>query len=139
MKKQAKNQQASLRLKNLNTFFAVFGSFITAIFSIFQYFFGTSNLFDISACIAGLLILALTYFLCCSNKASKAKRFWKYLEICSEPIGIINPLVLVLSILLAVVNSFELMVICCGLLVCHIGIYIVAIDKCNSSINKNQQ
>lgn len=129
-------QIAEHKLKNINLFFAAYGSFLTGLFSIFQYFFAQYKLFVIISAISGLCILGITYFLAYSRWATTLHNFWIYIEKCADSVGVLNPIVLAISIILTVTQSFEFLIICIGFTALHFIIYVIAICK---SLNKNKK
>lgn len=129
-------QIAEHKLKNINLFFATYGSFLTGLFSIFQYFFNQYTLFNIISSISAILILGVTYFLAYSKWATTFNNFWIYIEKCADAVGVLNPIVLALSIMLSVSKSFELLIACCILTAAHFPLYLIAGYKCFNKKNK---
>lgn len=129
-------QIAEHKLKNINLFFAAYGSFLTGLFSIFQYFFAQYKLFVIISAISGLCILGITYFLAYSRWATTLHNFWIYIEKCADSVGVLNPIVLAISIILAVTQSFEFLIICIGFTALHLILYVIVICK---SLNKKKK
>ena len=129
---KGKSQIAEKKLKNINIFFSAYGSFLTGLFCIFQYFFNKYNLFSIISIISALLILGITYFLAYSKWITKFETFWTYVSNCANSVGILNPLMLAISIMLSVSQEIELLGMCIAMSALHLILYTLAFSKQSS-------
>ena len=126
-KKDSKITEA--KLNNTANFFAAYGTFLTGVFCILQYFGRNNKMLNIVTMIGALLILLVTYFLTRSNWCVKFTGIWNYVKLCADVISIINPIMLAISISLAVSPVLELLLVCLGLEIAHLFVYILAIGK----------
>ena len=135
MKKSTKNQNkdesqiAEKKLKNINIFFSAYGSFLTGLFCIFQYFFNQYDMFSTISFFSALLILGITYFLAYSKWVTKFETFWRYVSNCANAVGILNPVMLAISIMLSVSQEIELLLICIVMSVGHLILYAMVFSK----------
>lgn len=129
---KGESQIAEKKLKNINIFFSAYGSFLTGLFCIFQYFFNKYNLFSIISIVSALLILGITYFLAYSKWVTKFETFWTYVSNCANAVGILNPLMLAISIMLSVSQEIELLGICIAMSCLHLILYTMAFCKHSS-------
>lgn len=123
-------QTAENKLKNINIFFAAYGSFFTGLFSIFQYFFAQYKYFNVISLVSALLILGITYFFAYSKWATTFSYFWMYIEKCANTVGILNPIILAISIMLSVSKSLGFLLICIVLTAMHFILYLIVGCKC---------
>lgn len=130
---KGESQIAEKKLKNINIFFSAYGSFLTGLFCIFQYFFYKYNLFSIISIISALLILGITYFLAYSKWVTKFETFWTYVSNCANAVGILNPLMLAISIMLSVSQEIELLGLCIAMSALHLILYTLAFSKHSSN------
>lgn len=80
--------------------------------------------------------MGITYFLAYSKWATTLQKFWIYIEKCADSVGVLNPIVLAISIILTVTQNFEFLIICIGLTALHFILYVIVIFK---SLNKNKK
>ena len=142
MKRNEKRKEdsniAEAKLNNTANFFAAFGTFLTGVFCILQYFGRNNKLLNIVTIIGALLVLLATYFLTRSNWCVKFTRFWNCVKSCADAISIMNPIVLAISIYLAVCPILELLLACLGLVIAHVFVYIMAIGKYKRNLENSR-
>ena len=127
---------AESKIKNINLLFAAYGSFISGLFSILQYFFHQYNAFNTISLYCAIFLLLVVYFLSYSKWATKFYSFWDYISVSANLIGILNPFMLALSIILSVTRDWGILIACILFESVHLVIYIIAIEKSNIKIKK---
>ena len=127
---------AQSKMKNINLLFAAYGSFISGLFSILQYFFHQYNAFNTISLYCAIFLLLVVYFLSYSKWATKFYSFWDYISVSANLIGILNPFMLALSIILSVTRNWGILIACILFESVHLVIYIIAIEKSNIKIKK---
>lgn len=126
------SQIAEKKVKNINVFFAAYGSFITGLFTVSEYFFNQFELFVLISLVCALVVLGITYYLAYSKKATKYNVFWTYVGACADAVGVLNPIMLAVSIMLSVAQTIEILCACIALSVLHLINYVFAFVKCCS-------
>ena len=124
--KEIKRKLAKERLNRIDILFAAFGPFVSALFCIAQYFFNETILFKIIAVSLYFLILLTTYFLAISNNQKKYNKFWKHIKKYATAAGLLNPFVLAVGILLAIVRNICVLIMCAMFIIAQIVMYIIA-------------
>lgn len=124
--KEMKQKLAEERLNHIDVLFAAFGPFISALFCIAQYFFDGTTYFTMIAVSLYGLILAVTYYLAVSNKQKKNERFWEHVKKHATAVGPLNPVVLAVGILLAIVRNIWVLIMCVIFVVAQVVLYIIA-------------
>lgn len=123
------NLTAQKKLNNINNLFSAYGAFITGVFCIFQYFFAEHRLFvPVSAGVASVIFI-ITYFLAYSKMATKFTSFWSYISENAEVVGILNPIILAISIILSFSKSLDILLVCIVMVVLHIILYTITLIK----------
>lgn len=123
--KEMKQKLAEERLNCIDILFAAFGPFISALFCIAQYFLDETIWFKTIAAGLYFLILFTTYFLAAFNKQKNNENFWKHIKLYAKSAGLLNPLILAASILLAIVRNVWVLMLCVILVVTQIASYII--------------
>lgn len=127
---------SELKMRNINLLFAAYGSFLSGLFSILQYFFYESKLFNLISLCCAMFLLLVVYFLSYSKWATKFYGFWNYIRVSADIIGILNPFMLALSIILSVARDRGILITCILFELAHLVIYIIAIEKSNIKMKK---
>ena len=104
MSKQSngKLSKKEIGLNHINTLFSAFGTFLTGLFCILQYLLGNHDSFAIIATIFALIILVISYYLSFGKGGNSRKSLWKFIDTIAKGTGALNPIMLAVSILLAV-------------------------------------
>lgn len=123
--KEMRKKLAEERLNCIDILFAAFGPFVSALFCIAQYFLDETIWFKIIAAGLYFLILFTTYYLAAFNKQKNYEKFWKHIKKYAKAAGLLNPLILAVSILLAIVRNVWVLMLCVILVVTQIAAYII--------------
>ena len=127
----AKNNRAiaDFRLKIINVFFAAFGTFITGLFCIAQFFWNSHDFFLWIAAGFFFATLLITYVLSYSKKTSKSERLLHYMQECANKVGVLNPIMLALGFLLTISSDKYILIVCIALEVLQLWGYILSAKK----------
>lgn len=124
--KEMKKELAKERLERIDVLFAAVGPFISTLFCIAQYFLDGTMCFKLIAMGLYFLILVTTYYLAASEKQKRNENFWEHIREYAKAAGLLNPVVLAFGILLAIVKEPIILIICAGLVIAQIVMYIIA-------------
>ena len=127
----AKNKRATaeFRLKIIDVFFAAYGAFISGLFCIAQYFWGSTDYFVWIASGFFFVTLLVTYVLSYSKRITKSEYLLHYVQECANKVGFLNPLMLALGFILAITADFYILIVCIALEVAQLWAYILSIKK----------
>lgn len=127
----AKNKRATaeFRLKIIDVFFAAYGAFISGLFCIAQYFWGSTDYFVWIASGFFFVTLLVTYVLSYSKRTTKSEYLLHYVQECANKVGFLNPLMLALGFILAITADFYILIVCIALEVAQLWAYILSIKK----------
>ncbi len=132
-----RKKDAEIRLKQINIFFTAYGTFISGLFCILQYFFNSyKKIFAIISFVFLLLVFFITYYISYSKKFSQKESFWKYINKCSDDVGILNPIMLSISFILSFTQEKVWLFFCIILMALHMYIYIIDVKHIKSSSEK---
>lgn len=120
---------AETKLNNINVFFSAYGSLVAGFFSILHYFYEKNPIFNILILMTSVLTITIVYVISYSEKISKLTRVWKYTNECAEAAGILNPIMLTVSIMLSAYKKFEMVLICGLMIFIHFIIYLTILIK----------
>lgn len=125
---KTQTKDAEIRLNQINIFFTAYGTFLSGLFCVLQYLFSsTEKIFSIISLAFLTLVFIVTYYIFYSKRLSKEIVLWNYFKKCSEDIGILNPIMLSISFILAFTQEKIWFFICILLMVLHVFIYIIDI------------
>lgn len=127
----AKNKRAiaEFRLKIIDVFFAAYGAFISGLFCIAQYFWGSTDYFVWIASGFFFVTLLVTYVLSYSKRTTKSEYLLRYVQECANKVGFLNPVVLALGFILAITSEIYILIVCIALEVVQLWAYILSIKK----------
>lgn len=132
--KEMKQKLAAERLNRIDVLFAAFGPLISSLFCIAQYFFDGTTCFTMIAVSLYFLILVVTYYLAVSNKQKKNERLWEHIKQQATAVGPLNPIVLAVGILLAIVRNIWVLIMCVAFVVAQVALYIIAVLKQSTKV-----
>ena len=132
-----RKKDSEIRLKQINIFFTAFGTFISGLFCILQYFFSSyKKTFAIITFIFMLLVFFITYYISYSKTFSQKDSLWKYINKCSDDVGILNPIMLFISFMLSFNQEIVWLFVCIILMSLHLYIYVIDIIHIKSQSEK---
>lgn len=117
------------KMNNLSMLFAAWGSFITGLFCILQYFFESYNLFKYFSIGAYFAILILAYSIACSKRSLKFHNFWYFINECANAVGWLNPIILAFSLVVAVIPDITFVIGLAIFVVAQLIIFIIVYKK----------
>ena len=113
----AKNKKATaeFRLKIIDVFFAAYGAFISGLFCIAQYFWGSTDYFVWIASGFFFVTLLVMYVLSYSKRTTKSEYLLRYVQECANKVGFLNPFMLALGFILTITADFYILIVCIAL------------------------
>lgn len=133
-KEKKKRAIADFRLEIINVFFTAYGAFISGLFCIAQYFFKEYNYF---VCIVAgffFVTLLISYILCYSKRTTNSEQFLKYIQECSNKVGVLSPILLAIGFLLTVTSEIYILILCIILEALQLIGYIFSFKKVSPNI-----
>lgn len=134
-KTKKRESKSEIGLKHIDRAFSAYGTFITGLFCIADYFWGEIILYKRVAVCVAIAILFVTYYLSFGKYGNSKVVFWTFVERCAKAAGMINPIMLATSILVCVEPSIKYVFVCTLLEIAQIAAFIVAWEKVKP--NKN--
>ena len=120
---------ASFRLKIIDVFFAAYGAFISGLFCISQYFWGSSKYFVWIASTFFFVTLLATYILSYSKKTAKSETLLRYIQECANYVGVLNPVMLALGFILTISSDVYILAFCIVLEAVQLCCYFWSVKK----------
>lgn len=120
---------SEFRLKMIDVFFAAFGAFVSGLFCIAQYFWGSLDFFIWIAAGFFFVTLLITYILSYSKKTSRNEHLLCFIQECANRAGPLNPIMLALSFLLAISSNVCILAVCISLEIAQLYAYFLSAKK----------